>query len=152
MRIAYSLVSPSRRIYLICDRLHLRLVRKCPNSSPNDATAVANISAPKAPGRLTVRALLPKVGSCLSLRSSLCIERVPPFGFLRLPERAKASITRVRRLTQVEIPNLCSDPNRLTAVLRAASSRLTLEHSVFPHTFGIQGLTAPKFGMRSAFP
>ena len=146
MRIAYSLVSPRRRIYLICHRLHLRLVRKCPNSSPERCDGGCKHLRPKSAWTIN-RPGAPSEGRIVpSRRFSLCIERVPPFGFLRLPERAKASITRVQRHTHVEIPKLRSDPTRLTAVLRAASSRLTPQHSVFPHqlwnpgTYGSQSL------------
>ena len=42
--------------------------------------------------------------------------------------------------------------SQLIAVLRAASSLLTPQHLVSPHSFGSRDLRLPKVGMRNAFP
>jgi hypothetical protein len=102
MRIAYPLVSPRRRIYLICDRLHLRLVRKCPNSSPERCDGACKHLRPKS--ARTINRPVPSQGRIVPFPPFWSVlERVPPFGFLRLPERARASIRRVQRLMHVEI-------------------------------------------------
>ncbi len=123
-------VSPRRRIYLICERLHVRLVLKCPNSSPERCDGACKHLRPQSAWTINRLPGVPSQGRIVPF---------PPF-----QSDLKASITRVQRLTQVEVTKLCSDQNRSTAVLIAASSRLTLQHSVFPHSFGIQGLTAAK--------
>jgi hypothetical protein len=136
--------SERRRIHLICERQHLRLVLKRTNSSPERCDSACKHLHPQNPGRVTVPGAPFQAETAPFPPSSLYLERVPLFWIPRIPERAKASNTCAQRLTRVEIPKLRSDQNRLTALLRTASSRLTLRHSVFPLSFGIQGLTAPK--------
>ena len=83
----------------------------------------------------------------LSHRSSLCLERVPPFCIPRLPERAEAFITHVQSFTGVEIPSRRANQGRLLAITRGVESRfVTLDTATlsFPAHPWIQGLTVPK--------
>jgi hypothetical protein len=53
---------------------------------------------------------------------------------------------RVQRLTRFEVPVVAFRAKPLDRPVEPLrhSSFLTLQHSVFPHSFGIQGLTAPR--------
>jgi hypothetical protein len=100
--------------HLICERLHSCLVRKCASYSLERCDSARKSLRPQSARRVTVRAFLPKVIAHLVHRFGLCLEGVPPFCIPRLPERAKAFIMRVQRLTPVEPPSLRSYQDRLT--------------------------------------